>query len=475
MFDFAGRRITVMGLGRFGGGLGVTRWLASQGADVLLTDVDSAGNLAGPLSQLRDLIDTGAVALRLGEHNVSDFTTCDLVIANPAVPRPWENRFLRAARAAGVPVRTEIGVVIERLPRRARTIGITGSAGKSTTAAMIAHVLREQNQQVFLGGNIGGSLLSQLEQMDPESWIVLEFSSAMLHWLDEWSPHVAVVTGFAPNHLDWHGDLSHYRGCKQRILRWQQAGDVAVLAEQASDWAVAAGVRRMAIESAAGAAGLAIPGRHNEQNAALAVAACAVLGVMGLDEQAGRAAVRSFTGLPHRLQLVAEQRGIRFYNDSKSTTPEATLLAVEAVGGETVVDKEGKHRDPRADLGGTGTRRVHLIAGGYDKGSDLRPIAALARMLAGLYTIGITGPKIAAAAAENAFDCGTLEQAVELIFTRAAPGDVVLLSPGCASWDQFVNYEARGDRFAALVQGTIPGQEELQPCPTVASCKHRLS
>src|SRR5262245_27359277 len=113
--DFAGRRVTVMGLGRFGGGLGVTRWLAPQGADVLVTDLDPAEKLTESRAGLRDLIDGGAVTLRLGEHNVSDFTTCDLVIANPAVPKPWDNRFLRAAQAAGIPVTTEVGLLLERL------------------------------------------------------------------------------------------------------------------------------------------------------------------------------------------------------------------------------------------------------------------------------------------------------------------------------------------------------------------------
>src|SRR5436190_4214762 len=159
--DFTGRRVTVMGLGRFGGGSGVARWLASQGADVLVTDLQSAEKLAEPIAEIQDLVDQGSVTLRLGEHNVSDFTTPDLVIANPAVPKPWENRFIRSAIAAGVPVTTEIRLLTERI-NRLKTIGITGSAGKSTTSAMIHHILVKAGVRAHLGGNIGGSLLNDL-------------------------------------------------------------------------------------------------------------------------------------------------------------------------------------------------------------------------------------------------------------------------------------------------------------------------
>src|SRR5690606_16530524 len=180
--DLASKRVTVMGLGQFGGGTGVTRWLAAQGADVLVTDLQNADTLQASIKELQPLIDSGAVTLRLGEHNVSDFTTCDLVIANPAVPRPWENRFLRSASAAGTPITTEIRLLIERLNRQ-RVIGVTGSAGKSATTAMVHHLLRKAGIRSHLGGNIGGSLLLQLDQIAPDDWIALELSSAMLYWL----------------------------------------------------------------------------------------------------------------------------------------------------------------------------------------------------------------------------------------------------------------------------------------------------
>jgi UDP-N-acetylmuramoylalanine--D-glutamate ligase len=441
--DLSGKRVTVMGLGRFGGGLGAARWLAGQGADVLVTDLEPAERLADSVQGLRDLVDRGTVRLRLGEHNVSDFTACDLVVASPAVPRPWDNRYLRAAKAAGVAITTEIELLARRLPERGRTIGVTGSAGKSTTAALIAHILGECGERVFLGGNIGGSLLGEDVS---GAWVVLELSSFQLHWLGWWSPRVAVVTNIAENHLDWHGSMEHYRSSKRRLLEWQEPGDTAVLGDPSvAEWPVRAGVRRLVIGDESRIEGLMIPGRHNQGNAACAVAAVMAMGIPGIEFGRAAAAARTFAGLPHRLQLVHTARGVRFYNDSKSTTPKATALALVALG----VD------------GQQGPSPVHLIAGGCDKGSDLRGIGGQARFLAGLYTIGATGERIAQAgesalgrdaADDSVFRCGTLDRALARAWERAGEGDVILLSPGCASWDQFANYEERGERFVALAR-----------------------
>lgn len=441
MQDYAGRRVTVMGLGRFGGGLGVARWLAARGADVLVTDAEPEERLRESVAALRDLVDSGAVTLRLGGHNVSDFTTSDLVVANPAVPRPWENRFLRAATAAGIPITAEIELAIAQLPDRRRTIGVTGSMGKSTTSALIAHILRKTGQKVLLGGNIGGSLLEAAAAIDPGTWVVLELSSFMLHWLHAWSPHVAVVTNVADNHLDWHGTFEHYAGSKQIILDSQEPGDAAVLGQRVSEWPVRHGVRAMAVPESVRFGPLAIPGQHNQFNAAAAVSAVMALGIPGLTEDQARAAAATFPGLPHRLQFVGElslapgTEPVRFYNDSKSTTPEATVLALRAF----------------TDDDNSFPFHVHLIAGGYDKGADLSRMVRNADCMSGIYTVGATGERIAQLArtwdAQFAEHCGTLDKAVRRALTRVSPGDAVLLSPGCASWDQFENYEKRGEAF----------------------------
>ena len=439
--DLSGKRVTVMGLGRFGGGIGVTRYLVSCGADVLVTDLESTEKLSASVAQIRDLVDDGRVTLRLGEHNISDFTTCDLVVANPAVPRPWENRFLRAAEAASVPVTTEIRLSIDALPGNCRMVAVTGSAGKSTTTALIHHILSGLGETVHLGGNIGGSLLDRVDRIRASDVVALELSSFQLHWLGGLRPSVAVVTNIDANHLDWHQTFDHYRASKRMILRGQRSGDVAVLGPGVCDWPTEPGVRRVEIASDALVSGLLIPGGHNELNAAVAIEACraAVRGPGGgsFDEDAAIGLARTFTGLPHRLRHVASAGGVRFYDDSKSTTPQATMLALDAFPAERA------------------SKRIHLIAGGYDKGQDLASIALAAPELKGLYTIGQTGEWLSRAAGTHALSCGTLEAAMDLIASRLAAGDVVLLSPGCASWGQFENYEKRGERFAALVDETF--------------------
>ena len=490
-----------MGLGRFGGGIGVVRWLAGQGAEVLVTDLEPADRLAGSLEQIRDLVDRGAVDLRLGGHEKRDFAACDLVVANPGVLRPWENEHLRAAAAAGVSITTEIRLLVERLDR-ACTIGVTGTAGKSTTAAMIHHILRELGRPAHLGGNIGGSLLNDLRRISSGDPVVLELSSFMLYWLGQgagdpgavgWSPSLAVMTNLTDNHLDWHGTFERYAEAKRTICRYQEAGNDHLV------WAADGDHVRLAGWAAEGPAEacsiaprdpgadpwpidghlkLAVPGEHNRLNARLAVTAATIaLGAEhdpgGVLEQvpsrfsgsrplrpadiaarpyqsecrpggpygaleadlARRCAesLRSFRGLPHRLQLVGERDGLRFIDDSKSTTPRATCLAV------------GAFDDPS---------KVHLIAGGYDKGLDLSPIVELAPRLAGLYTIGATGRDLAAAVAGRAPTalCHTLEAAVEHATARGRRGEVLLLSPGCASWDQYDNYEQRGEAFCECVK-----------------------
>ncbi len=429
----AGKRVLVMGLGRFGGGAGVARFAADAGALVTVTDLAPPAKLHEGIKAIEDLIMSGRVRIRLGAHDERDLDACDLLVVNPAVPRPWGNPFVEAAKRRGVRITTEIGLTIERLRKRThRVVGVTGSLGKSTTSAMIHHALRAAGAESVLGGNIGGSLLGSLDRIHEETTVVLELSSAMLWWLGDslpgWAPRVSVVTGFEPNHLDWHGTLEHYESSKRLILDGQREGDTAVLAPKVGHWPTRPGVRRVGPAEATPDR-MTLPGAHNRANAAVAVAAVEALG-----HDAGQAAraIAGFTGLPHRLEFLGTRRGVLCFNDSKCTTPGATATAVHAV----------------AERAGG----IHLIAGGADKGVDLSSIASLD--LAGLYTIGATGPAIAGEArrrGREAQDCGTLEEAVRRAAGRAGAGEAVLLSPGCASWDQFENFERRGELFARLV------------------------
>lgn len=466
--ELAGTRVTVMGLGRFGGGLGVTRFLLARGSRVTLTDTADESQLRSALDQLRaheaQHLASGTLTLRLGAHDHADFADADLIVANPAVGQPWNNPFLRTAETVGVPITTEIELTITCLPAACPVVGVTGSAGKSTTSAMIAHALRATHRRAHLGGNIGGSLLDSFTNPDapdnsiqPGDPVVLELSSAMLHWLSRsrdatiraWSPAVAVVTGFAPNHLDWHGSLNHYRVSKQHLIAHHPAA--AILAGVARGWPTRPGVDRVEVIETdprlASLPKLLVPGAHNRMNAAVALAACEALArafSLHADPAALTEALAAFPGLPHRLCTVAIVDGVRYIDDSKSTTPDSALLALEALATETPLD------------------RVHLIAGGYDKGIDLTPLANHAPELGSFTAIGATAAALCAACPEHIHAADSLAAAVDRARACAraqvrAPETVappiVLLSPACASWDQFENYEERGRVFAGAAAG----------------------
>lgn len=441
------KRVTVMGLGRFGGGVGVTRWLVAAGARVTVTDLAPAEKLASSLRQIADL----GVTLRLGEHDERDFRGADAVIVNPAVQD--SSPFLQTARAAGVLVTAEVNLFVERCP--ARCVGVTGSVGKSTITAMIGHVLQRTlpDRQVWVGGNIGRSLLDALDQIRPEDLVVLELSSFQLQRTPavQWSPHVAVITRITPNHLDWHGSYEAYKAAKLNIVRFQQRGrDAAVLQQALELEAAAADLRQQGavvwcygLDHGAPVADdgatrlrwealdLAVPGEHNRENAA---AALSVAHALGVADDAACAALATFEALPHRLQRVAVSGGVTYFDDSKSTTPEAAITALTAIAAPVLV-----------------------ILGGYDKGSDLRSVAeAAARRAKFAACIGKTGPKLADAihdAGGQAEICPDLPAAVAACRSHAAPGDAVLLSPACASWDQFADYRERGELFARLARG----------------------
>ena len=434
-----------MGLGRFGGGVGVTRWLVHQGARVTVSDAAAAEALRHSLEELRGL----DVTLHLGGHEQRDFAEADVVVVNPAVREdsPW----LRVARQAGAELTTEINLFVQRCP--AKVIGVTGTLGKSTTAAMIAHILRDLKRRVWLGGNIGTSLLESLDQMTPRDWVVLELSSFQLKrtaWIG-WSPQIAVLTPIEPNHLDWHGSIGDYIDSKGNIFRFQKKGDKLVLLPPRNMLEVSLRMCRAfrpcyavqfdnrgrpAIsvpcrpDEPVRGLELKVPGRHNLENALLAIAAARAAGVR--TERAVRA-LASFRGLPHRLEEVAQVRGVRFVNDSKSTTPGATITALEAIEGP-----------------------VLLIVGGYDKGLDIseaaQRIAQRARFAACIGQTGDAWCQAIRAAGGQARRLDDLPAAIMACLERARPDETVLLSPGCASWDQFRDYRQRGDAFRDLAR-----------------------
>lgn len=437
-----------MGLGSFGGGAGVARYLAERGAEVTVTDTQPAERLGSSLAQLDDLLDAGRLRLVLGGHEHADFEDCHGVVVNPAVPRPWDNPFVRTADAAGVRMESEITLALAEFTHLP-TLAVTGTAGKSTTTAAAAHAMDALGVRALLGGNLGGSLLNNLRAARKAKALVVELSSAQLHWIERcmqgrFRPTVTLVTNIAPNHVDWHGSVEHYTEAKRLLPALTAPGGASILGASVADWPVASHAERAVVTQPL--AGGVLPGSHNRLNLAMAAAGVARLlarlpGQSRIDPGDIDHAVRTFEGLAHRLRVVSRACDALWYDDSKSTVPQATLLAVEAVGEITPPD------------------RVHLIAGGYDKKVDLSAIGALGRTLAGLYTVGDTADAIAGASDGTAIRCTTLDHAVETILTRLRPGDAVLLSPGCASWDQFKSFEHRGRHFAELARKAGPNRK----------------
>lgn len=422
--DVRNQRVTVMGLGHFGGGVAATRWLARRGAVVTVTDTADASALADSLAALQG---EPIAAFHLGGHCEGDFRRADLLVVNPAV-RP-DNPFLQLARESSVRVTSEIELFMNACP--ARIVGVTGSNGKSTTAAMTAALLDAR-----LGGNIGGSLLDYVHEIGADDWVVLELSSFQLYHLstDAKMPHVAIVTGCTPNHLDWHGSLAHYAAAKRRILAGQTPGDIAVLnthdAEVAT-WLPLVRGRGVTPVPLADVPPLAVPGEHNRVNAACAAAAALAV---GRDAATVNRGLRAFRGLPQRLGLVAEIDGRRFYNDSTATTPESTIAALHSLA------------EP-----------IWLLAGGRSKGFDFAPLAAaIAACARGAAFFGtVRGDLLAAVTARvPGFPCfatEALNEALAWCWRQSRPGDAIVLSPGCASTDQFRHFRHRGERFVELV------------------------
>jgi len=428
--DFRDRRALVMGLGHFGGGVGAARYLARRGARVTVTDLADEARLADSLAALGDV---PIHAVHLGEPRQADFREAELVVVNPAV-HP-DNPLLALAVQSGVRLTTEIELFLNACP--CPTVGVTGSNGKSTTAAMTAATIRADGRRVWLGGNIGRSLLEQIDQIGPDDWAVLEISSFQLHYFapDARVPNVAVVTNCVPNHLNWHPNFEHYRSAKQRLLQLQHAQDSAVINmadPEVSGWRHCVRGRLLEPWSTGRIPPLRVPGEHNRVNAACAAA---VAESIGCRDEAIRQGLETFAGLPQRLETIAVVAGRRFYNDSSATTPESTVAALDAVPGP-----------------------VWLLAGGADKGADyVEMIVATAARASGAAFFGAIGTRLCARLAELApqMPCTTrptMAESLQWCWQHSMPGDAIVLSPGCASLDQFTNYRHRGEVFSALVR-----------------------
>ncbi len=463
--DWRGRRVTVMGLGLFGGGVGAARYLLERGADVLVTDLRQAEELTASRDQLAQY----RPRWRLGEHRQEDFVDVDLVVASPAVPQ--DSPYLLAARAAGTITTTELGLLLDACP--ARVIGVTGSNGKSTVTCLIGAALSAAGLRCWVGGNLGGSLLDRVSEMKPDDRVVIEYSSFQLEALSgqKRSPWISVVTTLSPNHLDRHGSWTAYVRAKAELLRHQGPEDHAVLnlddaavrnaftreGNGARTWygldstspPVATGLERgQAIwrteqgdRSLFDLGRLKLQGRFNVRNA---MAAAIAAGLAGAEPESAARGVESFPGLPHRLESVGETNGVVWINDSKSTNPASTIAALESLD-----------------------RPVVLLVGGRNKGMSLDELAELVpRRARAVVCFGEMADSLKIALGVCPIPLATapdLDSACRAADSLVRRGDCVLLSPGFASFDEFRSFEHRGDRFRSLVRRRIGASKSTQP------------
>lgn len=440
------KRVLVVGLGR--SGVASALFLKSRGARVTVSDSKSEDQLR---EEIPRLLDQGII-VETGGHGERTFQNQDLIVVSPGVP--VDAQPLEQARALGQLVIGEIELASEFL--QGSVVAITGSNGKTTTTTLTGEILAKSGLKTLVGGNIGTPAISFVEQSTAETTTVLEVSSFQLETTRSFRPRVAVVLNITPDHLDRHRTFAAYVDAKARIFENQQPDDFAVLNADDSNCVQLAGrtraqvfwfSRQKEVEQGAHVKGdsilfrrdvsdleimpvseIPLKGAHNLENV-LAAISCGVL--LGCDSQRIREAVRNFKAVEHRLEYVATIRGVEYYNDSKATNVDATIKALESF-----------------------PSGVHLILGGKDKGSDYSVLNGLLReRVKRVYTIGAAAQKIESQIAGEVVASGTLENAVKQASAAAESGDVILLAPACASFDQFQNYEHRGKVFKELVRG----------------------
>jgi len=466
--ELKNKRVLVVGLARTG--VATAFFCAEHGAAVTATDSRSEAEIGEEIgAKLR----AANVNLELGGHQEQTFLRQDLIIPSPGVPA--DAPLLQAARAKGVTIWSEIELAYRF--RQGKWIGITGSNGKTTTASLVEHILRTAAFPAILAGNIGTPLISCVDRMTHDTVTVVELSSFQLELIQEFRTDISVFLNLTPDHLDRHHTMELYSKAKARIFENQREEDFAILnaddpgttplaparphvywfsrKQRAAQGAFLRGDDIVFRDEGREEAVLKrqevpLPGTHNLENVLAAIAAARIAGASAKAIAEG---VRSFAGVEHRLEFVREINGVRYYNDSKATNVDATLKALDAFPG-----------------------RILVILGGKDKDSDytvlqtpLRERAILA-LLIGAAADKIEGQISGSVAIERA---GTLDHAVEIASQAARNGDVVLLAPACASFDQFQNYEHRGRVFKALVHELELRTNELPGANRGASSARR--
>ena len=466
--DFKNKKITVMGIGLHGGGVGVIKFLAEQGAKVLATDLRSKKELAVSLEALSGLDNVEYV---LGEHRLEDFTNTDMVIKNPGVPE--DSEYLAASRAKKIPIESDIGIFLELCP--APIIGVTGTKGKSTTAALLAHVLSQHYPQVILASNIRQSVLAKLPEITKDTIVILELSSWQLADAKNHkkSPYVAVITNLLKDHLNRYAGFQDYVNDKKLIYKFQKEKDYLflnyddeILRELSKEVTsriyfystegdkllhaelpalnqkarMGAYIKSKKIyygaaqELIAAVKDVKLIGRHNLGNV---LAAVSVADLYNVPREKTKAALLSFRGLAGRLQFINKVKGARYINDTAATSPDAAIAALETIS----------EKFPQKDE----QKNIVLLAGGADKDLGFTTLGQTISRLAKAVVLfeGDATPKLASQInPEIKIEMtDSMRRAVSLASRLAEPEDIVLLAPGCASFGLFQHEFDRGRQF----------------------------
>jgi len=456
MMDVKGKRVLVVGLGK--SGVASALFLERHGARVAVSEAKTEEQLP---QQIPLLLDHG-ISVETGQHGERTFRDQDLIVISPGVP--FDVPQLVQARAMGIPVIGEVELATRHL--KGKIVAITGSNGKTTTTALAGEIITAAGGQALVGGNIGTPAISFAESSTDDTWVVLEISSFQLETIESFHPKIAVVLNVTPDHLDRHYTFENYTAAKARIFENQTTEDFAGLnADNAPCVAMAAKAkasvywfsRLKQVERGAFVRGeriiwrdgntqheimplseISLKGPHNVEN----VLAGVCVGMLaGIDAAQVRRAVGAFKAVEHRLEYVATIRGVEYYNDSKATNVDATMKALESFSG-----------------------RIHLILGGKDKGSDYTVLNRLLQeRVKRVYAIGTATAKIESQVrGTEVVSVGTLEAAVKRASESATSGDVVLLAPACASFDQFDSYEHRGRVFKEQVRQLASREHERE-------------
>ena len=444
--DVKGKRILVVGLGK--SGVASALFLQARGARVTVSDTKAEAQLR---QEIPALLDKG-ITVESGGHGERTFRDQDLIILSPGVP--LDVPLVGQARSRGVPVIGEIELASRFL--KGHLVAITGSNGKTTTTTLAGEVISMGGYETLVGGNIGTPAISLVEESTSDTYNVLEVSSFQLETIESFRPEIAVILNITPDHLDRHHNFRAYVAAKARIFEHQRESDFAVLnagdptclelADQIRSqnrWFSRAGEVKSGAYVKQGkifwkddegeqevmpVSEIPLKGAHNLENV---LAAVCVGRLVGCENHRIRRAVQEFKAVEHRLEFVASVNGVEYYNDSKATNVDATLKALESF-----------------------PSGIHIILGGKDKGSDYSVLSPLLKARARrVYTIGAAAEKIASQiqGACEVVSAETLEAAVRRAAEAAVTGEVVLLAPACASFDQFENYEHRGRVFKEAV------------------------